>query len=83
MRPIIYRMSMSEIYVPYAIPDPNWSWRSAFDIGEYNLGQYAEPLGKNVDVPENAVFFDEVAAGRHGQRRRVARPAPRGRHVRA
>ena len=50
-----------EIYVPYAIPDPNWAWRSAFDIGEYNLGQYAEALDKNVDVPENAVFFDEVA----------------------
>jgi primary-amine oxidase len=57
---------MSEIYVPYAIPDPNWAWRSAFDIGEYNLGQYAEPLGKNVDVPENAVFFDEVAPGDTG-----------------
>jgi primary-amine oxidase len=61
LRPIIYRLSMSEIYVPYANPDPTWSWRSAFDIGEYNLGQYAEPLAKNVDVPENAVFFDEVA----------------------
>jgi len=34
-------MSLSEIYVPYAIPDANWSWRSAFDIGEYNLGQYS------------------------------------------
>jgi len=62
VRPIIYRLSMSEIYVPYALPDPNWAWRSAFDIGEYNLGQYANPLGTNVDVPENAVFFDEVTA---------------------
>ena len=44
MRPIIYRLSLSEIYVPYAIPDPNWAWRSAFDVGEYNLGQYAEAL---------------------------------------
>jgi primary-amine oxidase len=66
VRPIIYRLSMSEIYVPYAIPDPNWAWRSAFDIGEYNLGQYAMPLDKNVDVPENAVFFDEVVSGDTG-----------------
>ena len=60
-RSIINRMSLSEIYVPYAIPDANWSWRSAFDIGEYNLGEYTESLEKNIDVPENAVFFDEVA----------------------
>jgi primary-amine oxidase len=61
VRSIINRMSLSEIYVPYAIPDPNWSWRSAFDVGEYNLGEYTESLEQNVDVPENAVFFDSVA----------------------
>ena len=61
VRSVISRMSLSEIYVPYAIPDPNWSWRSAFDVGEYNLGQYTESLEANVDVPENAVFFDSVA----------------------
>ena len=61
VRSIINRMSLSEIYVPYAIPDPNWSWRSAFDVGEYNLGEYGNALEHNVDVPENAVFFDSVA----------------------
>lgn len=29
------------------------------DVGEYNLGQYLETLKKKVDVPTNAVFFDE------------------------
>ncbi len=57
---------MSEVYVPYGLQDPNWSWRTAMDIGEYNLGQYAEPLRKNVDVPETAEFFDEVAASDTG-----------------
>ena len=61
VRPIIHRIALDEIYVPYAIPDPNWSWRAALDIGEYNLGQLAKALKKNVDVPENAVFLDEVA----------------------
>jgi primary-amine oxidase len=61
LRSIINRMSLSEIYVPYAIPDANWSWRSAFDVGEYNLGEYGNALEQNVDVPENAVFFDSVA----------------------
>lgn len=60
VRPIIHRIAMNEVYVPYALQDPNWSWRTAMDIGEYNLGQYAEPLKKNVDVPETATFFDEV-----------------------
>jgi primary-amine oxidase len=60
VRPIIYRLSQNEIFVPYGIPDPTWAWRAAFDIGEYNLGQYAEPLQTGLDVPENAVFFDEV-----------------------
>ena len=61
VRPIIHRIALDEIYVPYAIPDPNWSWRAALDIGEYNLGQLAKSLKKNVDVPENAVFLDQVA----------------------
>ena len=61
VRSIINRMSLSEIYVPYALPDANWSWRSAFDIGEYNLGLYTLRRETNIDVPENAVFFDEVA----------------------
>lgn len=61
VRSVINRLSLSEIYVPYAIPDANWSWRSAFDVGEYNLGLYTLSLEKNVDVPENAVFFDSVA----------------------
>jgi primary-amine oxidase len=66
VRPIIYRMALDEIYVPYGLPDVNWAWRSAFDVGEYNLGQYAEPLEKNVDVPDNAVFFDEVVGSDTG-----------------
>ena len=61
-RPVINRLSLDEIYVPYAHPDPLWSWRGAVDIGEYNTGQYMEPLAVGVDVPTNAVFLDAVAA---------------------
>jgi primary-amine oxidase len=58
-RSIIRRMALDEIYVPYGLPDRTWVWRAALDVGEYNLGQYAEPLDKN-DVPDNAVFYDEA-----------------------
>jgi primary-amine oxidase len=60
VRPIIYRLALDEIYVPYALPDPTWSWRAALDIGEYNLGQFLEQLVPGVDVPTNAVFLDEA-----------------------
>jgi primary-amine oxidase len=60
VRPIIYRMALDEVYVPYALPDPTWSWRSALDVGEYNLGQFLERLERGVDVPTNAVFLNEV-----------------------
>src|SRR3954470_16930290 len=66
VRPIIYRLALSEVYVPLGVPDANWVWRTAFDVGEYNLGQFAVEQEKNVDVPENAVFFDEVLAGDTG-----------------
>ena len=59
VRPVIYRLALDEIYVPYALPDPTWSWRAALDVGEYNLGQFLEQLQPGVDVPSNAVFLDE------------------------
>jgi len=57
-RPIAYRMSLSEIYVPYGLGDSNWVWRSAFDVGEYNAGTLAQSLEANRDVPENAQLID-------------------------
>lgn len=60
LRPIAYRLSLSEIYVPYGLADENWAWRSAFDVGEYNLGTFAQTLEPNRDVPEHAFFFDAV-----------------------
>lgn len=61
-RPIMYRGSLSEIYVPYARDHFNWSWRTAFDVGEYHLGQYANTLELDVDVPNNAVLLDATVA---------------------
>ena len=58
LRPVIHRLSMNELFVPYGIPDQTWVWRAAFDIGEYNTGHFSEEMAKNVDVPENAFFFD-------------------------
>lgn len=67
LRLIAYRLALSEIYVPYGIADENWSWRSAFDVGEYNLGMYAQTLEPNRDVPPHTFFFDAVFGGDTGE----------------
>ncbi|HVE13912.1 MAG TPA: hypothetical protein VNI01_10995, partial [Elusimicrobiota bacterium] len=66
LRPILYRASLSEMVVPYGDPDPDWEWRSAFDAGEYGVGQMASPLDRGRDVPENAALFDATIADENG-----------------
>jgi primary-amine oxidase len=60
LRPIAYRLSLSEIYVPYGLGDENWSWRGAFDVGEYNAGTLAQTLEVYRDVPDTAQFLDAL-----------------------
>ncbi len=67
-RPIAYRMALSEIYVPYGLGDPAWSWRGAFDVGEYNAGSGAQTLEPGADVPSHALLLDETVASEQGVR---------------
>ncbi len=53
--------------VPYGDPDPNWSWRAAFDEGEYGLGRLCNELQEGLDAPGNAQFVDVVLAGETGE----------------
>ena len=53
LRPVAYRLALSEIYVPYGLGEASWSWRGAFDVGEYNAGSLAQTLEVDRDVPEN------------------------------
>jgi primary-amine oxidase len=79
-RPIAYRLALSEIYVPYGLSETNWSWRGAFDVGEYNAGSLAQILEVNRDVPENALLLDAVVAedsGPSGKNPSGARVIPR------
>jgi len=58
LRPILYRASLSDMLVPYGDADPNWSFRNAFDEGEYGIGRMAGPIEPETDVPANARFVD-------------------------
>ncbi|ELR97052.1 primary-amine oxidase [Gloeocapsa sp. PCC 73106] len=67
LRPILHRGSLSEIFVPYGDPDPNWSVRSALDVGEYSLGRLTYQMEVGRDVPENALLLDATFADDLGE----------------
>jgi primary-amine oxidase len=66
LRPILYRASLSEMVVPYGDVNPNWRWRSAFDVGEWGLGRLAGSIEPKTDAPENATLIDATFAGDDG-----------------
>ena len=72
-RSILYRASLADMLVPYGDPDGNWSFRNAFDEGEYGIGRMAGPLEPNRDVPANAQFVDATFAGDFGNSYKLER----------
>ena len=65
-RMVLYRGSLAEIFVPYMDPDPNWSFRTYMDEGEYGLGPLSLPLSPGSDCPADAAFLDVVLADEAG-----------------
>ena len=57
-RPVLHRASASEMAVPYGDPDPNHSWKNAFDIGEYHVGRMANELTEGCDCLGVMNYFD-------------------------
>ncbi len=58
-RSVAYRLSVSEMAVPYGDPDQGWSFRCALDEGDFGLG-YCSPHRLGVDVPTYATLLDAV-----------------------
>lgn len=67
IRPVLYRGSLSEMVVPYGDPQPNWSFRNAFDVGEYSFGLLANPMELGKEIPENGVLVDAVFGNGDGE----------------
>ncbi len=59
-RPLIWRASISEMVVPYGDPSFNHYRKNAFDVGEYGLGQVANPLKLGCDCRGHIHYFDGV-----------------------
>ncbi len=66
VRSVLYRASLSEMVVPYGDRDSMWSWRAAFDVGEYGIGRLSGSLEPHTDAPDNAQFFDAAFADDDG-----------------
>ncbi|MDE0711527.1 MAG: primary-amine oxidase [Rhodospirillales bacterium] len=59
-RPLIWRASIAEMVVPYGDPSFNHYRKNAFDVGEYGMGQVANPLKLGCDCRGHIHYFDGV-----------------------
>ena len=65
-RPIMYRMSVPEMVVPYGDQEPTRFWISYFDAGEYHLGGSANSLKLGCDCLGVIRYFDAHLADDRG-----------------
>ncbi|HEY6890439.1 MAG TPA: primary-amine oxidase [Solirubrobacter sp.] len=66
-RPIIYRASLAEMYVPYGDPAPTHRFKNVFDQGEYGVGWLANPLTLGCDCVGEITYFDGVVNDQDGE----------------
>jgi primary-amine oxidase len=65
-RPIAHRLALSEMFVPYGDTSAAWTWRTAFDAGEYGVGLSSRSLTRGLDVPATASTHPIVIVDRDG-----------------
>jgi primary-amine oxidase len=73
LRPILYRGSLSELFVPYGDPSDGWSFRNVFDMGEVGLGWMANSLEPGTMCPAHATLVDAAFATEKGMVREIPR----------
>jgi primary-amine oxidase len=67
LRPIIYRASLAEMYVPYGDPAPTHRFKNVFDQGEYGVGWLANSLTLGCDCVGHIRYFDGVVNDQDGR----------------
>jgi primary-amine oxidase len=66
-RDVLYQASMSEMFVPYMDPGPEFYFRTFIDAGEYGLGRLLSPLRTGIDVPRGATVRSVTVADPSGR----------------
>jgi primary-amine oxidase len=67
VRPIAYRISLSEMVVPYGDPSPAHFWQGAFDIGEFGIGRGVNSLELGCDCLGVIRYFDVTVHDDRGE----------------
>jgi len=65
-RPVLYRASLSEMYIPYGDPAPTHRFKNVFDEGEYGVGFLLNPLELGCDCLGEIFYFDAVVNDNDG-----------------
>jgi primary-amine oxidase len=58
LRPIIYRASLTEMFIPYGDPAPTHHRKNVFDMGEYGVGMLSNSLELGCDCLGEIRYFD-------------------------
>jgi len=71
-RPIIYRASLSEMFIPYGDPNPNHYRKNVFDMGEFGLGIWTNSLELGCDCLGEIAYLDATVTDDTGAPRTIA-----------
>ncbi len=66
-RPILYRASYSELAVPYGHPSPGHFFQNVFDLGEAQVGTFANSLELGCDCLGTIQYLDAVVSNMQGE----------------
>ncbi|KAK6856198.1 hypothetical protein PG995_008349 [Apiospora arundinis] len=66
VRPIFYRLSLSEMVVPYGNPEHPHQRKHAFDLGEYGAGYMTNSLSLGCDCKGSIHYLDAEFPSREG-----------------
>ena len=66
-RPILYRLSFSEMTVPYGDPRPPFHRKQAFDLGDVGVGRSANILELGCDCLGAIHYYDSLLVGTDGK----------------
>ncbi len=71
VRPVLYRASLSEMFIPYGDPSPTHYRKNVFDMGEAGIGMLANSLELGCDCLGEIHYFDAWVNDNQGRAVRI------------
>jgi primary-amine oxidase len=71
VRPVLYRASLGEMFVPYGDPRPTHYRKNVFDLGEFGLGIWTNSLRLGCDCLGEIRYLDATINNEDGEAIRV------------